>query len=118
MQNVPHSSTSTPSTFGLPDFLLDQGYLGLQTPQIVGMNNPVTAFKENKQLRCHETPFDARYGSILVYTTSGRSREFCVGYQSPQHRLQKTATQLQCLICLQVAMHAMLLAEAIHPVLA
>ena len=51
---------STPSTFGLPDFLLEGGYTGLQTPQIVGMNNPVTAYKENKHLRRHDTPFDAR----------------------------------------------------------
>lgn len=43
----------------LPEFLLD-GHSGLQTPHIVGMNNPTTAFKENKQLRRHETPFDAR----------------------------------------------------------
>lgn len=47
--------------------MLDGGYAGLQTPQIVGMNNPVTAYKENKQLRRHETPFDARYAHMNLY---------------------------------------------------
>ena len=51
---------STPSVFGLPDFMLEGDYLGMQTPQIVGMKNPTTAFRENKQLKRHETPFDTR----------------------------------------------------------
>ena len=51
---------STPSVFGLPEFMLEGDYMGMQTPHIVGMNNPITAFRENKQLKRHETPFDTR----------------------------------------------------------
>lgn len=53
-------AASTPSVFGLPEFMLEGDYMGMQTPQIVGMKNPVTAFRENKQLKRHETPFDTR----------------------------------------------------------
>ncbi len=60
MQTPSDSGLSAPSVFGLPDFMLEGDYLGMQTPQIVGMNNPVTAFRENKQLKRHETPFDTR----------------------------------------------------------
>ena len=61
MQTPSDSGLSTPSVFGLPEFMLEGDYMGMQTPHIVGMNNPTTAFKENKQLRRHETPFDTRY---------------------------------------------------------
>ncbi|KAL0021269.1 hypothetical protein WJX79_003435 [Trebouxia sp. C0005] len=56
---------STPSVFGLPDFMLEGDYMGMQTPQIVGMKNPVTAFRENKQLKRHETPFDTRVEHLM-----------------------------------------------------
>ncbi len=56
MQTPSDSGLSTPSVFGLPDFMLEGDYMGMQTPQIVGMKNPVTAFRENKQLKRHETP--------------------------------------------------------------
>lgn len=60
MQTPSESGMSTPSVFGLPEFMLEGDYTGMQTPHVVGMNNPTTAFKENKQLRRHETPFDTR----------------------------------------------------------
>lgn len=55
---------STPSVFGLPEFMLEGDYMGMQTPHIVGMNNPTTAFRENKQLKRHETPFDTRSAAL------------------------------------------------------
>ena len=66
MQTPSDSGLSTPSVFGLPEFMLEGAYTGMQTPHVVGMNNPTTAFKENKQLRRHETPFDTRYLFIYI----------------------------------------------------
>ena len=60
LQTPGSTAVSTPSVFGLPEFMLEGDYMGMQTPQIVGMKNPVTAFRENKQLKRHETPFDTR----------------------------------------------------------
>ncbi|KAL0036844.1 hypothetical protein WJX77_001575 [Trebouxia sp. C0004] len=66
LQHTPSDSgLSTPSAFGLPDFMLEGDYMGMQTPQIVGMKNPVTAFRENKQLKRHETPFDTRVEHLM-----------------------------------------------------
>lgn len=65
-QTPSHSGMSTPSVHGLPEFLLEGDYTGMQTPHVVGMNNPTTAFKENKQLRRHETPFDTRSAPYAI----------------------------------------------------
>ena len=59
--------------------MLEGDYMGMQTPHIVGMNNPTTAFKENKQLRRHETPFDTRYHFMRIAIVK-RTHAVLAGY--------------------------------------
>ena len=42
-----------------PRFVLERPF-GQRAPQVVGVENPATVFKENKPLRMHGTPFERR----------------------------------------------------------
>ena len=49
-----------PSLLGTqPRFVLERPF-GQRAPQVVGVENPATVFKENKPLRMHGTPFERR----------------------------------------------------------
>jgi hypothetical protein len=43
---------------------------GTCTPQIVGINNPPSRFREDKRLRVHETPFESRYALVPPHAKS------------------------------------------------
>ena len=50
-----------PSLLGTqPRFVLERPF-GQMAPQVVGVENPATVFKENKPLRMHGTPFERRW---------------------------------------------------------
>eukprot|EP00891_Asterochloris_glomerata_P003692 jgi/Astpho2/3692/fgenesh1_pg.00060_%23_17_t len=54
-----------------PRFVLERPF-GQRAPQVVGVENPATVFKENKPLRMHGTPFERRVESLME-----KERDFC-----------------------------------------
>lgn len=57
----------TPSPLA-PAFLTCED--GSASPLVVGLDNPPTNYRESKQLRLHDTPFEARLGPEAMGLTA------------------------------------------------
>eukprot|EP00884_Botryococcus_braunii_P003815 jgi/Botrbrau1/13434/Bobra.0082s0038.1 len=65
------------STGAFPEFLLTPAVSSggcIHTPNIVGINNPPSQFREDKRLRVHETPFETRVESFMQQEDSYKRR--------------------------------------------